>query len=161
MHRPPLAVRLALVAAVVFIPVAALAQDIPAAPEVVGPAAPSLLSGVLLQLLTPGNIAAVVLALVGLIAGLLKLSDRRKEQIAIVTRYAFNGVEDLSKTTENTIDDKVAVGLKLANEWMVANGWRKLSEKEQQAVKLGFGVIHGATESALKKAADLVPPPAS
>lgn len=130
--------------ALCLLPLAAFAQD--AAP--VAPAAPSLLAGVLAQLATPTNIAATVLALLGLVGGLLKLSDRRKEQVAIVTQHAFHGVEDLAKTTENTIDDKVAVGLRLADEWMVANGWRKLSEKEQAAVKLGFGAIHGATAKA-------------
>lgn len=107
--------------------------------------APSLLGELAKKFVTPEGIASVVVTVLGLIGGALHLSSRRKEQIAIVTSAAFHGVEDLAATTDNTVDDKIAAGLKIADEWMAAQGWRPLKPGEQEVVKLGFKAINGAS----------------
>lgn len=112
------------------------------------PTAGSVLGSFFGQFLTPTGIASVVVTVLGLIGGLLHLSTRRKKQIAIVTQHAFNGVLDFSKTTETEVDDKIAAGLRIADDWMKAQGWRALSDKEQQVVKLGFNALHGSLEAA-------------
>lgn len=111
------------------------------------PTAGSVLGSFFAQFLTPTGIASAVVTVLGLIGGLLHLSTRRKQQIAIVTQHAFNGVLDFSKTTETEVDDKIAAGLRIADDWMKAQGWRALSEKEQQVVKLGFNALHGSLEA--------------
>lgn len=108
--------------------------------------APSVLGEFAKQFLTPQGIASVVLTVLGLIAGAAGLSAQRKRQIAIVTEHAFHGVEDFAATTENGIDDKVAAGLKIADEWMRAQGWRPLRPNETEVVKLGFSALNGATK---------------
>lgn len=123
-------------------------EVIPAAPP-----ASSVLSGFFSQFLTPQGIASIVLTVLGLVAGALGLTALRKRQIAIVTQHAFHGVEDFSATTENTIDDKVAAGLRIADEWMRAQGWRPLKPGEAEVVKLGFTALNGATKLAEKVAA--------
>ena len=132
----------------------ALAQVEPAAPV------PSVLGEFAKQFITPQGIASVVLTVLGLIAGAAGLSAQRKRQIAIVTEHAFHGVEDFAATTENTIDDKVALGLKLADEWMRAQGWRPLKPNEAEVVKLGFSALNGQTKVAEKvaEAQAAVPP---
>lgn len=107
--------------------------------------APSPVAAMFAQFLTPTGIASAVVTVLGLVGGLLGLSTLRKRQVAIVTQHAFFGVEDFAKTTESTIDDKIAVGLKFANDWMLAQGWRPLSEREAKVVQLGFNALHGST----------------
>lgn len=125
-----------------------------ALPAPVPTSAPSPLGEFAKQFLTPTNIASVVVTLLGLIGGALGLSTLRKRQVAIITQHAYNGVEDFSKTTENTVDDKVAQGLKIADEWMKTQGWRPLSDKEKEVVKLGFNALHGAEAVAVKVQAE-------
>lgn len=108
------------------------------------PTAGSVLGSFFSQFLTPSGIASIVVTVLGLVGGAMGLSAVRKRQIAIVTQHAFHGVEDFAATTENTIDDKVAVGLRIADEWMRAQGWRPLRPDEQAVVKLGFNAMHGA-----------------
>lgn len=130
----------------------AQAEPAPAAP-------PSVLGEFAKQFLTPQGIASVVLTVLGLIAGVAGLSAQRKRQIAIVTEHAFHGVEDFAATTETTVDDKVAAGLKIADEWMRAQGWRPLKPNETEVVKLGFSALNGQTKVAEKVAeAQAVPP---
>lgn len=130
--------------------------------------APSPLAGFFSKFVTPEGIASVVVTVLGLVGGALHLSNQRKQQIAIVTQHAFHGVEDFAATTENTVDDKIAAGLKIADEWMRAQGWRPLKPGEQEVVKLGFKAINGASAlqekvqaNALEAAVTPVPPPAS
>lgn len=110
------------------------------------PAPASVLGEFAKQFLTPQGIASVVLTVLGLIAGVAGLSAQRKRQIAIVTEHAFHGVEDFAATTETTVDDKVAAGLRIADEWMKAQGWRPLRPNETEVVKLGFSALNGATK---------------
>lgn len=122
--------------------------------------APSVLGEFAKQFITPQGIASVVLTVLGLIAGAAGLSAQRKRQIAIVTEHAFHGVEDFAATTETTVDDKVAAGLRIADEWMKAQGWRPLRPNETEVVKLGFSALNGATKVSEKIAESAVPPKA-
>ncbi len=130
--------------------VVTLAADevIPATPA--PSSAGSMLSGFFAQFVTPQGVASIVVTVLGLVAGAMSLTALRKRQIAIVTQHAFHGVEDFAATTENTVDDKVAAGLKIADEWMAAQGWRPLKAEEQAVVKLGFTALNGATKLAEK-----------
>jgi len=119
--------------------------------------APSVLGEFAKQFITPQGIASVVLTVLGLIAGAAGLSAQRKRQIAIVTEHAFHGVEDFAATTETTVDDKVAAGLRIADEWMKAQGWRPLRPNETEVVKLGFSALNGSTKVAEKIAEATVP----
>lgn len=112
--------------------------------------APSVFSGLVARFVTPEGIASIVVTVLGLVGGALGLSTLRKRQIAIVTQHAFHGVEDFAATTENTVDDKIAKGLQIADEWMRAQGWRPLKPEEQAVVKLGFIALNGATKLAEK-----------
>jgi hypothetical protein len=144
---------LAFLLCVVSFPALASATEAPA--FVLGgtasePSTPSFFA----QFITPANIASVVVTLLGLIGGALGLSALRKRQIAIVTQHAFNAVEDFAATTETSVDDKIAAGLKVANEWMVAQGWRPLRTGELDVVRMGFTALNGATKVAEKVAAN-------
>lgn len=137
-----------------------LAQDVPAPPnQVTVQAAPSPIAQFFGQFLTPTGIASAVVTLLGLVGGALGLSTLRKRQIAIITQHAFHAVEDIAATTETPIDDKVAAGLKVADEWMKAQGWRPLSPGEAEVVKLGFSALNGATKVAEKVAEAAAPVP--
>lgn len=121
-------------------------------PAEVAPAPPgeSVVAGFFKQFVTPQGIASVVVTILGLVGGALGLSALRKRQIAIATNGAFHLVEDFAATTETDIDDKIALGLQKANEWMVAQGWRPLKPGEVDSVKLGFTAINGAMKAAEK-----------
>jgi hypothetical protein len=137
-------------------------EAIPAAPSSAG----SVIGGFFSQFLTPQGIASVVVTVLGLVAGAMSLSALRKRQVAIATNGAFHLVEDFAATTETDIDDKIALGLQKANEWMVAQGWRPLKSGEVDSVKLGFTAINGAMKAAEKiqtaaiEASKQVPPTA-
>lgn len=120
---------------------------------------PSVFGEFAKQFLTPQGIASAVLTVLGLIAGAAGLSAQRKRQVAIVTEHAFHCVEDFAATTESDIDDKVALGLKKADEWMRAQGWRPLKPGEVEVVKLGFSALNGATKVSEKIAEAAAVPP--
>lgn len=129
------------------------------------PTAPSPLAGLLEQFLTPTGIASVVVTVLGIVFTFWKLADRRKEQVATAAFHAFHLVNDLALTTENTVDDKVAAGLRAANEYMLANRWRTLRPEETDVAKLKFSSMNGAEKSEEKiranalEAAKASPPP--
>jgi len=106
-------------------------------------------------LLSPGFIALALGIIASILTGLKVLNAQRKKVVAIATYHAFNIVEDISsslrKRNGSTALDKVAEGLKQANEWMKANGWRQLSEGEKSAVKLGFKSMNGTVAVAQKQ----------
>lgn len=132
----------------------AFAQDIPAPPSAPVVEAPSVFGEMVKRFVTPEGVASIVVTVLGLVGGALGLTALRKRQVAIVTQHAFHAVEDFSATTETTVDDKIAVGLKVANDWMVAQGWRPLKPGETEVVKLGFTALNGATKVAEKVAAN-------
>lgn len=145
--RLPVAPRLAaLLVIALALAFPAFAQD--AAPAPAAPSVGSVLGQLFGSFLTPTGIASAVVAILGIVGGLLHLSERRKRQIAIVTQHAFHGVYDFAATTDTDVDDKIAAGLKIADDWMKANGWRPLAPGEQDVVKLGFNALNGATKAA-------------
>lgn len=130
--------------AVIALPFVAFAQAAPVAP------APSPILTLLQGFLTPEGIASIVGTLAAIIFGFFKLDDLRKKQVAQGTYHAFHFVEDLAATTDNTIDDKVAAGLKALDAFMLANGWRPLKPGETEVAKLQFAAMNGQTKVAEK-----------
>ena len=130
----------------VLLALPALAQD--------AVAAPSPLSGLLAQWLTPGGIAAAVgglLAVVGLLVGNRDLLKRR---LALVAYHAFHIVEDVDSDPGALGKlSKVEAGLKAADDYCKAQGWRPLKPGEQEAVKLAFASLNGQAEAAAVVAA--------
>jgi hypothetical protein len=56
---------------------------------------------------------------------------------------AFNMVNDLSKRTENKVDDKVAEGLKALQAYLATHG-QSPTEKQLERAKLLFQAMNGA-----------------
>jgi hypothetical protein len=125
--------RVAFAAFLVLLPVVALAQDV-----VISPPAPWWQS-----LLGSLPIATVVAVIFGAL-GLLNLSNKRKQIVAMVAKHAYNVVNDIDHVRGDEKLDKVVEGLRQADEWMKANGWRLLSAEEQALVKMQFQAMHGA-----------------
>lgn len=97
-----------------------------------------------------GTIATIVL---GALGGILGTNEIRRRRVALGVYHAFHIVEDLSKETDNTVDDKIAAGLKAADDYLRANGWRALKPGELEVAKLGFQSLNGASKLAEKVAA--------
>lgn len=102
-------------------------------------------------ILTPTGIT-MVLGLIGAILGAFQwMTAARKSYVALAVKVAFNVVEDVValRRKHGVTDalDKVAEGLKAADAWMQANGWRALSETEQQVAKLGFQALNAEANS--------------
>lgn len=131
--------------------------------DVAAPAAPN---PILAFLSSGSTIAGIVATIFTVVFGFWKLVDLRKKQLSIVFHHAYLAVADLAATTEGEDAlDKVSAGLKAADEYAVANGWRKLTEAEQAKAKLSFSAQHGAEVLATKIAtaaaaagAPVVPP---
>ena len=56
---------------------------------------------------------------------------------------AFNIVNDIAKRTDNQIDDKVALGLSLLNDWLNVNGQPAMKAPDEEKAKLLFKALHG------------------
>jgi hypothetical protein len=90
-------------------------------------------------------VAAIGMAL-GFVLG---PSAVRRRRVALAVFHAFHVVEDIDAELgpENTKLDKAVAGLKAANDWMLANGWRPLKEAEQERAKLEFKSLNAQTSS--------------
>jgi hypothetical protein len=105
-----------------------------------------LLLGFLAQLLTPTGIASAVAVLLGVVFSLVKLGDRRRAIVATIAHHAFLCVEDLKKQVDNPATlDKVAAGLKAADDYARLQGWRALTDDEKALVKVQFSALNGAS----------------
>ena len=146
-------------------PTFALAQAEPVPAPVVAPA-PTVGAKLLELVTTPSGLGTIVMLVFGALGGLLGTNEVRRRRVALGVYHAFHIVEDLSKETETTVDDKIAAGLKAADEYLVANGWRPLKPGEVAVAKLGFSALNGASKLAEKvqanaiEAASPVPPKA-
>ncbi|TQF14208.1 hypothetical protein FJV41_19760 [Myxococcus llanfairpwllgwyngyllgogerychwyrndrobwllllantysiliogogogochensis] len=105
-------------------------------------------------LTTPGVIGsglAIIASAIGLFAGGAWLTERRKRRIALAFHHAYNIVEDIAAEdpAENLVD-KAARGLKLADDWLKANGWRPLKPHEQALAKMAFSSLHGQQKTTEK-----------
>lgn len=97
----------------------------------------------------------MILGLLGAILGAFSwMTAQRKNYVALAVKIAFNVVEDVvairKKQGISDALDKVSEGLKAADSWMTANGWRALSESEKEVAKLGFQALN-AESNAEKK----------
>ncbi len=107
------------------------------------PAKQSML-GALLS--SPGAIALLITGVLTLLGGTLLTTEMRRRRVALATSYAFHIVEDLAREAgeKGQVLQKVAAGLRTADEWMAAQGWRALTPGEKEVAKLGFKALHGA-----------------
>lgn len=93
-----------------------------------------------------------IIALLGVAGFLLGSAEVRRRRVALAIYHAFHVVEDVNAEFEpgdtGSKLDKVRLGLKAADDWMVANGWRPLKPGEQDVAKLGFRRLNGEAEEA-------------
>lgn len=118
--------------------------------EVIPAPAPTI-GGKLVELITsPTGLGTIATVVLGAIGALMGTNEIRRRRVALAVYHAFHIVEDLSKETDTTVDDKIAAGLKAADEYLIANGWRALKPGEQPVAKLGFKSLNGASALAEK-----------
>ena len=137
--------RFMFLAALAF-PVLAFAQD-------TAPAAPSIWTQLWGFVTSPAGLGLIG-TLVTAVAGMFGLSVVRKRQLALLAYHAFHIVNDIDNELGTDKLDKVVAGLKTANEWALAQGWRPLKPGEEQLVKLHFQALHGAEKQAVKVATE-------
>lgn len=105
-------------------------------------------------LLSPSSIALILSTVAGILVALNVLNKQRKQYVALAIRVAFSAVNDLAamraKAGETTALDKAAEGLRVANEWMVAQGWAGLSEAEAQVAKINFQALNAESNASKK-----------
>lgn len=104
--------------------------------------------------LSPSGIT-LILGIIGAILGAFSwMTASRKSYVALAVKIAFNVVEDIvslrKKQGISDALDKVAEGLKAADSWMTANGWKSLTDAEKEVAKLGFQALN-AESNAEKK----------
>lgn len=104
------------------------------------------------SLLTPAGIATAVGVLLAGLAFVLGTAEVRRRRVALAVFHAFHIVADLDDELGTTKLDKVREGLKAADEWMRANGWRELKPGEVEVAKLGFRALHGEDKVRLARA---------
>lgn len=132
--------------AIALTPLFALADAAAAPPST----APTIFSQLGDLLFSGGGIATMVTVLFTIIA-MLVTSEVRRRQVALAVYHAFHIVEDIAAETPGTDAlDKVAAGLKSADDYLKANGWRPLKPGEQAVAKLGFTSLNGASKLAEK-----------
>lgn len=87
-------------------------------------------------------------ALLFLIKQFFKEKSETKEEIFRVgVRVGYNIVNEISKTTDTTIDDKAALGLKYLSEFLDKKGIQ-LSPVRAEEAKLLFKAMHGEEKTA-------------
>lgn len=132
--------------AVTLTPLFALADAAAAPPSTGSP----ILTQLTDLLFSSGGIATIVTVLFSVVA-MLVTSEVRRRQVALAVYHAFHIVEDIAAETPGTDAlDKVAAGLKSADDYLKANGWRPLKDGEQAVAKLGFTSLNGASKLAEK-----------
>lgn len=119
--------------------------------EVIPAPAPTI-GGKLLDLVTsPTGLGTIATIVLGALGGLLGTNEIRRRRVALGVFHAFHIVEDIgAEIPGDDAFDKVARGLKAADDYLVANGWRPLKPGEQQVAKLGFQSLNGASKLAEK-----------
>lgn len=103
----------------------------------------------ILSLLTAQNIAVAVGVLVSVLGFFLGSSELRRRRVALAVFHAFHIAEDIANETPGEdAFDKVAAGLKAADDYMKANGWRALKPGEAEVAKLQFKSMNAAVNMA-------------
>lgn len=113
-------------------------------------------SGLLGGLLTAENIGiavAAILTVAGAWLAKLVSTEKRRRNVAIGIRTAFVAVEEFARLSNAPIADKASAGLAELDKWLVAQGWRKATEREKELAKLEFNAISGQQHLAIKTAA--------
>lgn len=109
------------------------------------------------------NLGAIVAALMALAGLVLGPSTIRRRRVALAIYHAYHVVEDVDAELgpDNTTLDKPLAGLKAADEWLKANGWRALEPGEQDLAKLTFKSMNAQSDakSALALISGSVSPP--
>lgn len=100
------------------------------------------------DLFTDQNLAMitsiVVPAILALIGWLFKSKrDRAEAVFRTGVDIAYQAVNDVSKVTPNTVDDKIALGLGFLREWLAAHK-QTLDPVNEEKAKLLFKAMHGA-----------------
>ncbi|WP_426751735.1 hypothetical protein [Myxococcus sp. Y35] len=110
------------------------------------------------SLLTPtaiGTALSVIVGAVGLFGAGTWLTATRKRRIALAFHHAYNIVEDVAaEDPAENFADKAAKGLKLADDWLKANGWRPLKPHEEALGRMEFSALHGAQKAEEKTRAN-------
>jgi len=105
-------------------------------------------------LLSPTGIVTAI-GVIGGVVGLLTGADViRRRRVAAAVYHAFHVVEDIDTELNSEHLDKVVAGLKAADDWMKANGWRALKPGEQEVAKLEFTALNGQMHAAAKVATE-------
>lgn len=132
--------------AITLTPLLALAQATTAPPSAGSP----ILTQLTDLLFSNGGLATVVTVLFSVV-GMLITTEVRRRRVALAVYHAFHIVEDAStELGPNAIIDKVSSGLRAADDYLKANGWRALKPGEQAVAKLGFTSLNGASKLAEK-----------
>jgi hypothetical protein len=74
-------------------------------------------------------------------------ADKAETNFQTGVRLAYNIVNEISALTPNTVDDKVALGLKYLNDYVNAGGG-KVSVADEARAKLLFKAMHGEEKAA-------------
>jgi hypothetical protein len=106
-----------------------------------------IVSKLLVILLQPEVLAVVGPVVVALVLRLLRAAwkekaENRERLLEAGIEIAYQCVNDVSKLTPNTVDDKVAMGLGYLREWLGAHG-EKLKPVDEAKAKLLFQAMHG------------------
>ncbi|NVJ03094.1 hypothetical protein HV824_33980 [Myxococcus sp. AM009] len=78
-------------------------------------------------------------------------AEARLRAFAQGVEHAYFAVESFAAKTANTVDDKLALALKLLNEQMARHGYA-LTVQEAEDAKLRIEAMHGASKAAAKQA---------
>lgn len=105
------------------------------------------------------NLGSIVAGLCLLLGLLLGPSVVRRRRVALAIFHAFQIVEDLQAEAPSAGLGKAAQGLKAADEWMRANGWRPLHAGEQELAKLTFKSLNAQTDAHVAVIAGALSPP--
>lgn len=113
-----------------------------------------ILKSLLDAVLSPTGIVAAIGVLGGILGLLVGTDVIRRRRVATAVYHAFHVVEDLDAELGSEHLDKAVAGLKAADEWMRANGWRALKPGEQEVAKLEFTALNGQMHAAAKVATE-------
>lgn len=115
----------------------------------------SFIGGLVGGLLTAENIGiavAAILTVAGAWFARLVSTEKRRRNVAIGIRTAFVAVEEFARLSQAPIADKASAGLAELDKWLLAQGWRKATEREKELAKLEFSAISGQQHLAIKTA---------
>lgn len=103
--------------------------------------------------LSPTGLATIVGLLLGGVGLLTGTNAIRRRRVALAVYHAFHVVEDLDTELNSATLDKAVEGLKAADSWLKANGWRELKPGEQEVARLEFTALNGQMHAEAKVAA--------